>query len=40
MTYEPQGKKLGAKKTINYSDYQAPASKVAEETAPYGTDKK
>lgn len=40
MTYEPQGKKQGAKKTINYSDYQAPASKVAEETAPYGTDKK
>lgn len=39
-TYEPQGKKQGAKKTINYSDYQAPASKVAEETAPYGTDKK
>ena len=40
MTYEPQGKKQGAKKTINYSDYQAPASKVAEEKAPYGTDKK
>lgn len=40
MTYEPLGKKQGAKKTINYSDYQAPASKVAEETAPYGTDKK
>lgn len=40
MTYEPQGKKQGTKKTINYSDYQAPASKVAEETAPYGTDKK
>ena len=40
MTYEPEGKKQGAKKTINYSDYQAPASKVAEETAPYGTDKK
>lgn len=40
MTYEPQGKKQGAKKIINYSDYQAPASKVAEETAPYGTDKK
>lgn len=40
MTYEPQDKKQGAKKTINYSDYQAPASKVAEETAPYGTDKK
>lgn len=40
MTYEPQGKKQGAKKTINYSDYQAPASKVTEETAPYGTDKK
>ena len=40
MTYEPQGKKQGAKKTINYSDYQAPASKVAEETAPYGMDKK
>ena len=40
MTYEPQGKKQGAKKTINYSEYQAPASKVAEETAPYGTDKK
>lgn len=39
MTYEPEGKKQGAKKTINYSDYQAPASKVAEETAPYGTDK-
>lgn len=40
MTYEPQGKKQGAKKAINYSDYQAPASKVAEEKAPYGTDKK
>lgn len=40
MTYEPEGKKQGTKKTINYSDYQAPASKVAEETAPYGTDKK
>ncbi len=40
MTYEPQGKKQGVKKTINYSDYQAPASKVAEEKAPYGTDKK
>ena len=40
MTYEPQGKEQGAKKIINYSDYQAPASKVAEETAPYGTDKK
>lgn len=40
MTYEPQGKKQGAKKTINYSDYQAPASKVAEEKASYGTDKK
>ena len=40
MTFEPQRKKQGAKKTINYSDYQAPASKVAEETAPYGTDKK
>ena len=40
MTYEPEGKKQGAKKTINYSDYQVPASKVAEETAPYGTDKK
>lgn len=40
MTYEPEGKKQGAKKTINYSDYQAPESKVAEETAPYGTDKK
>lgn len=40
MTYEPEGKKQGAKKTISYSDYQAPASKVAEETAPYGTDKK
>ncbi len=40
MTYEPQGRKQGTKKTINYSDYQAPASKVAEETAPYGTDKK
>lgn len=40
MTYEPQGKKQGAKKTINYSDYQAPASMVAEEKAPYGTDKK
>lgn len=40
MTYEPQGKKQGAKKTINYSDYQAPASKVAEEKLPYGTDKK
>lgn len=40
MTYEPQGKKQGTKKTIRYSDYQAPASKVAEEKAPYGTDKK
>lgn len=40
MTYEPQGKKQSAKKTINYSDYQAPASMVAEEKAPYGTDKK
>lgn len=40
MTYEPQGKKQGVKKTINYSDYQAPAGKVAEEKAPYGTDKK
>lgn len=40
MTYEPQGKKQGTKKTINYSDYQAPASKVAEETAPYGPDKR
>lgn len=40
MTYEPQDKKQGNKKTIRYSDYQAPASKVAEEKAPYGTDKK
>ncbi len=40
MTYEPQGKKQGQKKTINYTDYQAPASMVAEEQAPYGTDKK
>ena len=40
MTYEPQGKKQGAKKTINYSDYQTPASMVAEEKAPYGMDKK
>lgn len=40
MTYEPQGKKQGTKKTIRYSDYQAPASKIAEEKAPYGTDKK
>lgn len=40
MTYEPQGKKQGTKKTIRYSDYQVPASKVAEEKAPYGTDKK
>ncbi len=40
MTYEPQGKKQGAKKTINYSDYQAPASMVAEKKALYGTDKK
>lgn len=40
MTYEPQGKKQGTKKTIRYSDYQAPASKAAEEKAPYGTDKK
>lgn len=40
MTYEPHGKKQGTKKTIRYSDYQAPASKVAEEKAPYGTDKK
>lgn len=40
MTYEPQGKKQGTKKTINYSDYQTPASKVAEETAPYGPDKR
>ncbi len=37
---EALSKTLTAKKTINYSDYQAPASKVAEETAPYGTDKK
>lgn len=39
MTYEPQGKKQSAKKTINYSDYQVPASMVVEEKAPYGTDK-
>lgn len=40
MTYEPQSKKQGEKKIINYSDYQALESKVAEENAPYGTDKK
>ncbi len=40
MTYEPQDKKQGAKKTINYSDYQDPASMVAEEKAPYVTEKK
>lgn len=39
MTYEPQGKKQSAKKTIIYSDYQVPASMVVEEKAPYGTDK-
>lgn len=40
MTYEPKEKKQSAKKIVNYSDYQAPASMVAEEKAPYGTEKK
>ncbi len=40
MTYEPQGKKKSAKKIVNYSDYQAPTSMVAEEKAPYGTENK
>ena len=40
MTYEPQGKKQDTQKTINYSDYQTPASKVAEEKATCGTGKK
>lgn len=40
MTYEPQVKKRRAKKIVNYSDYQAPISMVAEEKVPYGTDKK
>lgn len=39
MTYEPQGKKQRAKKIVNYSDYQVPTSVVAEEKAPYGTEK-
>lgn len=39
MTYEPQGKKQNAKKIVNYSDYHAPISMVAEEKAPYGTRK-
>lgn len=40
MTYEPQGKKQGVKKEINYLDYQAPVSMVAEDRVPYGTEKK
>ena len=39
ITYEPQGKKQRAKKIVNYSDYQVPTSVVAEEKAPYGTEK-
>ncbi len=38
MTYEPQGKKQSQKKIINYTDYQAPVSMVAEEKSPYGED--
>ncbi len=40
MTYEPQNKKQDAKKTINYSDYQAPVGMVAEDKVPYITNKK
>lgn len=40
MTYEPQDKKQGEKKTINYSDYQVPARKVSEYKASYEMEKK
>lgn len=40
MTYEPQVKKKRTKRIVNYSDYQAPISMVAEEKVPYGTEKK
>ena len=40
MTYEPQGKKKAQRRIVNYSDYQAPTSMVAEEKAPYGTENK
>lgn len=40
MTYEPQVKKKRTKRIVNYSDYQAPVSMVAEEKVPYGTEKK
>lgn len=41
MTYDPKvGSKQNERKIKNYSDYQAPVSMVAEEKAPYETEKK
>ena len=40
LTYEPSDRMSKTKNVANYSDYQPPASIVAEDSVPYGEDKK